>query len=297
MKKITLFAAMAAVAMSANAQFTVADGSIEAALKDIPKATIDYVVLDAAKAEVLAKEANYTVNNIGPDDTGRFLYVWDGTMVAGDSNEPGVDGGNGYLSLNVGNIGWAGAGYCIQGKDDPKGEFVAEPADLSHINDNTIIHFSYRSGAGKISSMYVTLFNAGTNNVSIGETYESNPVVGPAPTEEWQTVQMTIGDYKKLKGSVDLVGGSEGSTMAKWCGNILAFGGTPALGFPEGANICFDGIYFITPGEGQNAIENITVDGNEAAVYYNLQGQRVANPTAGQVYIVKAGNDVKKVVL
>lgn len=55
MKKITLFAAMAAVAMSANAQFTVADGSIEAALKDIPKATIDYVILDEARLRFSAK--------------------------------------------------------------------------------------------------------------------------------------------------------------------------------------------------------------------------------------------------
>ena len=156
---------------------------------------------------------------------------------------------------------------------------------------------SYRSGAGKITSMYVTTFNDGGNNVSIGDTYESNPVVGPAPSEEWTTVQMTIGDLKKLKGTYNPNAGDEGSTMAAWTGNIFAFGGAADLGTPAGANICFDGIYFITPGEGQNAIENITVDGNEAAVYYNLQGQRVANPTAGQVYIVKAGNDVKKVVL
>lgn len=287
MKKITLFAAMAAVAMSANAQFTVADGSIEAALKDIPKATIDYVILDAAKAEVLAKDANYTVNNIGPDDVTRFLYVWENTMVAGDSNEPGVDGGNGYLSLTVDNADWAGSGYNIN-----KGAGV----NLSHINDNTIIHFSYRCGAGSIASMYVTLFNAGTNNVSLGAANGGNPVVGPAPAEEWQTVQMTVADYKKLKGSVDLLGG-EATSMAAWTGNIVAFGGAAADGLPKGANICLDGVYFITPGEGQNAIENISVDGNEAAVYYNLQGQRVANPTAGQVYIVKAGKDVKKVVL
>lgn len=290
MKKITLFAAMAAVAMSANAQFTVADGSIEAALKGIDKATIDYIVLDEAKAEVLNKDANYKVNFIGPDDVTRFLYVWDDGKVftGGDANEPGVDDGTGYVSLNVANGDWCGAGFNIN-----KGAGI----NLSHINDNTIIHFSYRSGAGKISSMYCTLFNDGANNVSLGESYESNPVVGPAPSEEWTTVQMTVADYKKLKGNVNLVGGEEGSTMAAWTGNIFAFGGSGATGMPLGANICFDGVYFITPGEGQNAIENITVDGNEAAVYYNLQGQRVANPTAGQVYIVKAGKDVKKVVL
>lgn len=288
MKKITLFAAMAAVAMSANAQFTVADGSIEAALKDIPKATIDYIILDEAKAEVLNKDANYKMNYLGPDEVTRFLYVWEGTMVAGDSNEPGVDGGNGYVSFNIANGDWCGSGYNIN-----KGAGV----DLSHLNDNTIFHMSYRSNAGKITSMYVTTFNDGNNNnVAIGDVYEGNPSVGPTFTEEWQTVQMTIGDLKKLKGSYNMLGG-EATSMNAWTGNIFAFGGSAANGLPMGANICFDGVYFITPGEGQNAIENITVDGNEAAVYFNLQGQRVANPTAGQVYIVKAGKDVKKVIL
>lgn len=290
MKKITLFAAMAAFAMSANAQFTVADGSIEAALKDIPKATIDYVILDEAKAEVLNKDANYKVNYLGPDEVTRFLYVWPNgdSFVAGDANEPGVDGGNGYTSFNVANLGWCGAGFNIN-----KGAGV----DLSHINDNTIFHMSYRSGAGKITSMYVTTFNAGTNNVALGSKYENAEPVGPAPAEEWQTIQMTIADLKKVIGGYNPNAGDEGSSMAAWTGNIFAFGGAADLGTPAGANICFDGVYFITPGEGQNAIENITVDGNEAAVYYNLQGQRVANPTAGQVYIVKAGKDVKKVVL
>lgn len=290
MKKITLFAAMAAVAMSANAQFTVADGSIEAALKGIDKATIDYIILDEAKAEVLNKEANYKVNYLGPDEVTRFLYVWPNgdSFVAGDANEPGVDGGNGYTSFNVANLGWCGAGFNIN-----KGAGV----DLSHINDNTIFHMSYRSGAGKITSMYVTTFNAGTNNVALGSKYENAEPVGPAPAEEWQTIQMTIADLKKVIGGYNPNAGDEGSSMAAWTGNIFAFGGAADLGTPAGANICFDAVYFITPGEGQNAIENITVDGNEAAVYYNLQGQRVANPTAGQVYIVKAGKDVKKVVL
>lgn len=291
MKKITLFAAMAAVAMSANAQFTVADGSMTAALKGIEKATIDYIVLDDATAEVLNKDANYKMNYIGPNqDEGRDLFIWPAgdSFVAGDSNEPGVDGGTGYCSLNVANLGWCGAGYNIA---------VGKGVDLSHINDNTIIHFSYRCGSGKITAMWLTLFNDGTNNLSLGEVIDGNPVVAPAPGEEWQTVQITVADYKKLKGSVNLVGGETGSTMAAWSGNIFAFGGTADAGMPAGANISLDGIYFITPGEGQNAIENITVDGNEAAVYFNLQGQRVANPTAGQVYIVKAGKDVKKVIL
>ena len=41
-------------------------------------------------------------------------------------------------------------------------------------------------------------------------------------------------------------------------------------------------------------IEDVTVDGNEEAEYFNLQGVRVAQPEAGQVYIVRRGAKVQK---
>jgi len=50
------------------------------------------------------------------------------------------------------------------------------------------------------------------------------------------------------------------------------------------------------PGFTTNAtgIEDVTIDGNEAAVYYNLQGVRVAEPQAGQIYIVRRGAKATK---
>lgn len=45
-------------------------------------------------------------------------------------------------------------------------------------------------------------------------------------------------------------------------------------------------------------IENIAVsDADETPVYYNLQGMRIKNPSAGGVYIVRRGNSVSKVVI
>ena len=41
-------------------------------------------------------------------------------------------------------------------------------------------------------------------------------------------------------------------------------------------------------------IEDVTVDGNEEAEYFNLQGVRVAQPEAGQMYIVRRGAKVAK---
>ncbi len=48
---------------------------------------------------------------------------------------------------------------------------------------------------------------------------------------------------------------------------------------------------------GETGITDI-ISGNDApAVYYNLQGVQVANPTAGQIYIVKNGNKVSKQII
>lgn len=48
--------------------------------------------------------------------------------------------------------------------------------------------------------------------------------------------------------------------------------------------------------EGVTGVESVAVDANAPAVYYNLQGVRVANPVAGQVYIMVQGNKTAKVI-
>lgn len=52
---------------------------------------------------------------------------------------------------------------------------------------------------------------------------------------------------------------------------------------------------FILKGDKDAAVESIAADENEAPVYYNLQGVRVANPESG-LYIVVKGSKVSKVV-
>lgn len=49
-------------------------------------------------------------------------------------------------------------------------------------------------------------------------------------------------------------------------------------------------------GEDPAGIEDITVDSNAAAVYYDLHGRRIENPSAGNIYIVRQGNSSHKVI-
>ena len=43
-------------------------------------------------------------------------------------------------------------------------------------------------------------------------------------------------------------------------------------------------------------IESAVTDADEAPVYYNLQGIRVAEPEAGVIYIERRGSVAKKVI-
>lgn len=58
---------------------------------------------------------------------------------------------------------------------------------------------------------------------------------------------------------------------------------------PEFMQICFTK----TDHNGISSIEN---DANAPAVYYNMQGMQIANPVKGQLYIVKKGNKVSKII-
>lgn len=302
MKKFTLIAAAAAVAFGANAQYNT-DKLGTAAFLGEQKGHLDYVILDADMEAILTGDNAFQLQYVGPNDAGRNLYIWAAgeTLEAGSSAMPGVDDGYGYTSLNqVASQEWAGAGFNV-------GE--TEPADFSHFSDETVFHCAYASQNGTISSMYLTVLDK--NAVSLGAVNDGHPVVGAAPSDEWQAIAITFGDLKKEISAFDM-----GNTKS-WTGNVFAFGGAVAGGWGAGANISFDAVYFFTPADsdGIESIENnaaqlvvgnrtISCVGAEGIALYNLNGQLVKNAAgsvmgldnvATGVYVAKAGNSVVKV--
>lgn len=288
MKKFTLFAAAAAVAMSASAQYNVEDPSTAAALKDIEKAQIDVVIMDADTQALLEADPNYNVTYFGPDDTNVFLYIWENTYVPGENVGPNVDGGSAYTSLNVGTVGWSGAGFCVPD---------ASPAANFTLTDETIFHLAYKSQTAPtgVPPVSMSIF-PDVNKMNpefkgqlfcLGTASEDayNTKLGNAPTDEWQAISVKLGDLKKAYGF-----NFDGKNFK---GNFMVL----LNGATAGQNICLDAVYFITPGAGQNAIENVNIDNTNAPVeYFNLQGVRVANPENG-VFVRRQGTEVSKVVL
>ena len=311
MKNLTLLAAMAVCGVGiANAQY-VGDPALS---KTTSTGNLyDVLLLDNASIESL-KTSGKTVQDLRTDDVNRFLYVWDNTFVAGDGSYPGVDMQmDGYVSFDVSTIGWSGAGFNI----------ANAAADLKHFTDNTHFHCGLRSTNGiKNVALIIGDGYAFENKndkwspakISVGsEAFVDNgtafPLVGNFDADgEWVAVDITLGQLKKLWPSFNYKAGSFG-------GNILSFlaGGT------TGKNISLDAVYFYTPGNGESAVADVVADtdiivtartvnaaGTDEIALYNLAGQLVRKVNASimgiediaaGIYIVKAGNAVKKVVL
>lgn len=308
MKKFTFIAAFAALALSANAQYTVATPYADASVVAGEKQIFD-VVLGAEDVLTGLQGAGQTVNDWRVNDVDRFLYVWDGTFVGGDGSYPGVGYSDfqydGYSSLDVGTVGWSGAGF-----------FMSEDSgtNTNHWTDETKFHVAYRtSSVGPASVAFVIADGdpegSSPAKVAVGTAFNDGgavyPTIGPAFNDEWQAVDISFADLKKLYPTFVFV-----NTDA-WSGNILSVLG----GGVTGQNISFDCLYFHTP-NGDNAVEGVeadaqlivtdnTVNSTVAGIaVYDLEGRLVkkSNTTVlgiedlKGVYVVKAGNVVKKIV-
>lgn len=318
MKRMTLLAAMAVCGLGfANAQF-VGDPSLEQT-KDKGE-VFDILQLDAASVEIL-KNAGKTVHEYTLDNVTRCFYIWDNTFVAGDGSYPGVDFQmEGYTSLEVGTVGWSGAGFTVV--EDGGNNYI----DLNHISDDTRFHMGLRSSnpASAIAVIFGDGQFAGKTNMkwspaklSVGNTAfvdggATYPLVGDFDREggDWVAIDMSLADMKKFYPSFDY-------TPCNFTGNIYSVLG----GGVTGTTISIDAVYLYGP-QGQGSVEGVATDdvqvivsnrtinvlGNENNGFelYNISGQLVKKSTTSimgvedlnaGLYIVKAGNAVEKVVV
>jgi len=146
---------------------------------------------------------------------------------------------------------------------------------------NYIMHVNYLKADDTYEVTLTVKDQSGATVATVSSTPElmEQTTEAPARTLDPNAVPST----HKLKGSIqvkDLTG--ETAYTAELAANLNGEE-TPSKTVP---NIDFQ--------TGTTGIEDVTIDGNEAAVYYNLQGVRVAEPQAGQIYIVRRGAKATK---
>lgn len=315
MKKFTLLAAASLVAVAAQAQFNVEPGSAPVVANG-PK-TVDYLILSEESISAFEK-AGAKVNYIGPAaELGRNLWVWNETYVGGDSSYPRVDFEEGdYISLVVSTVGWSGAGFNIA---YTAGDPAAPGADFTHFDmDATHFHCAYMTPtANAPESVALILMDndklGSPAKVALGISYNDNgaiyPAVGAAMNDDWQGIDLTLADLKKVYPTFNPV------FDAHWNGNIMSFlaGGVP------GKSIAFDAIYFYTTKDSGSVLaiaddaaefvvtgKTINVNGGAGIELYNLAGALVKKTNGcvlgmtdlnAGVYVARSGNKVQKVVV
>lgn len=310
MKKFTFLTVAAMTAMAANAQYTVnPETSVVAAQKP---AEVAWIVLDAVGQEDLTK-AGATLINMAPDDVNKFFYIWENTFAAGDGSYPGVDGGEDqYLSLEVGSVGWSGGGYFISGDAG---------IDLSCFNDDTRFHVAYMTpsdnGPASVALVICDGDNEGSSpaKIAVGNSFDDGgniyPTIGPALNDDWQGVDISFADLKKMYPSFALA-----TDMKNWQGNIVSILG----GGVEGKTLALDCLYFYNLAASDAGVDGVAVDnacfvvtgktinlnGANGIELYDMGGKLVKktagcvlgidNLSAG-VYVAKSGKLVHKVVV
>lgn len=306
MKKFYLAAIAAVAAFGANAQFVAETPYVDASVKEGNQIFDMFIACDDVMQNL--KNAGKTVNDYRVDDVTRFFYIWEGTFNAGDGSYPGVGfnglSSEGYTALTVANVGWSGAGLNVN-----KGAGI----DLSHWNDQTRFHLAYMSFGTAPESVALIINNEDdfnkTANVSLGTPFNDNgticPTVAPAPNDDWQAVDISFADLKKVYSGFDFRQSKE------WTGNMISV----LAGGVAGRSISMDACYFYTSGD--SAVEGIaedaeliitanTVNSTVAGIeIFDLSGKLVKasattvlgiNDLAKGVYVVKAGNKTQKIV-
>lgn len=300
---------MALVAAAASAQYA-CDPSTSVVLA---KGKVTNLGVIAFSESVQAQFKDATIDQYGPDDDGRNLWFWAG-LGAGDASYPGVDDQvDGYMAATVtGDAGWSGAGYNVSNANGKPG------VNTTWWNMNTRFHMAYMtSGVAPTSLAFIVADgekDCGSKpaKFAIGEAFNDNgavyPAIAPAPGDDWQGIDISFADLKKLWPTFDP------KSISNWGGNILAF----LAGNVAGSTFALDAIYFyqLEGGDGINDAINdaewvitdntINVAGTTGIELYDLSGKLVKSAAgstlgisnvAGGLYIAKAGNSVRKVAV
>ena len=169
-----------------------------------------------------------------PDDTNKFLYVWESTFEGTASNGLNSYGlAEDWVSLSVTNVGWSGAGYFVGA-----GFGDIDMTDLYNNPDDYVFHVALKSA--QISSGYSFIFTDGTAEakVVIGnvEIEGVQPYVDFTRDNEWHEIEIPVSYLQSL-------GVFYNQTFTDV--NILAF----LAGGIQGTTLDMDAVFFYKKSE------------------------------------------------
>ncbi|TXD52710.1 MULTISPECIES: Ig-like domain-containing protein [unclassified Polaribacter] len=136
---------------------------------DITLKGSDYYIIQLDEDSYSAIESK-VIQDFRPDDTTKFLYVWDGTFEGGNSvgnNFYGLD--QDWISLKVGNVGWSGAGFSV-------GSAYGD-IDMTPMFDNPedyYLHIGFKTGQSASSYLFILTDGQAEAKIAIGNDFNDD---------------------------------------------------------------------------------------------------------------------------
>ena len=131
-----------------------------------------------------------------PDESTKFLYIWDNTFVAGTSTGPNFFGEvEGWVSLSVGTVGWSGAGFNC--KD---ASLIDKLAPITANPDKYYLHIGIKSRSA--ATFVIGMDGQSNTKFAIGPAaFNDNgtliqPLANFTRDGEWQQIEIPMSTLK-----------------------------------------------------------------------------------------------------
>ncbi|MCW3785772.1 Ig-like domain-containing protein [Plebeiibacterium sediminum] len=190
----TIVATYGAYTASCEVTVTPKIGELDASLKGS-----NYTIIQIGEASFTAIQ-DKVVNDLRPDDTNKFLYIWDGTFTGGTPTGLNFyEQSEGWPSFVVGSAGWSGAGYSISADYQ-----LIDMTDMYNNPDNYVFHIALKSSQASSSYLFIFADGAAEAKICIGSaayedggvTYE--PFADFARDGEWHEIEIPASKFREL---------------------------------------------------------------------------------------------------
>lgn len=304
MKKLTLTLAMAALATFGSNHLYAQDGVKDHF--DFTKGTNYYLIyLDGETTEANIPAAKIK-KDYRTDDVTHFLYIWENTYISNTAVGPNSNDVPGeYLDFSVGSVGWSGFGFAG----------VAPGKDMSGVDNTYYLHFAMKATDEAAHASHQVIINQDPHVAKIvignkpfvdgGTSFDP---IGDFPRDgEWYNFDIPMSTLAKL--------GCSFANETATTGNVFSM----LSGAVAGTNICLDAIFFYQRTDDPNGVESaeinadqiivndnmIKVESDNAIELFDISGKLIKSSIEsmdlaglnGGVYIVKSGNNVKKIAI
>lgn len=221
----------------------------------------DFVLIGTSQGvkEMLLGRGKNIAADYNVDDVNNFFYIWEKTYndVASEGlNSFGLE--EDYVCLEVGNVGWSGAGYASTGG---KGK------DLSMLDsDDYILHFSMKGN--DLTAHRKQTVMVGNTQFTIGKADGADPSLGDYPRDgKWYSFDIPMKVLRTLKDPVF-------TNPANYFDNVVAF----LSGSFGGAKLQVDNVFFYRATNGAKDIPE-TDETTEIGRYASLALDEDGHPT------------------